>query len=71
MKDAVLLFQSTNLQLYLKPIASLWISIQLPGGLEKSGKSVSTLEIMEKIKTSARPYEIISMKVLSFPILFD
>lgn len=68
MRDAVLLNQTQ--QIFLKPVASVWVSVQLPSELKTTGKSVSTVEVMEKIKSTAGPQEIIGMKVLPFPILF-
>lgn len=60
--DAVIINTSQNL--YLKPLACVSISVQLPADMLKTaGKSVSTLEIMDKIKTAAKPDEIIGMKV--------
>lgn len=62
LRDAVLLSEAQGL--YLKPLASVWISVQLPAELKRTtGKSVSTWEIMEKIKSAACPDEIVGIKV--------
>lgn len=61
-RDSVAL--STSQNLYLKPIACITISVQLPADMLKAaGKSVSTWEIMDKIKAAAKPDDIIGMKV--------
>ncbi|ENN75341.1 hypothetical protein D910_07819 [Dendroctonus ponderosae] len=49
-------------QLYLRPIAKLNISLQLPN-LTKLGKSVSHWEIMDKLKELIRPDEFTVLKV--------
>ncbi|KAL3278645.1 hypothetical protein HHI36_016183 [Cryptolaemus montrouzieri] len=49
-------------QLYLKPIAKLNISLQLPN-VTKVGKSISHWEIMEKIRELILPEEFIILKV--------
>lgn len=49
-------------QLYLRPIAKLNISLQLPN-LTKLGKGVSHWEIMDKLKELIRPDEFTVLKV--------
>lgn len=61
-RDAMVISPSQNF--YLKPLASISISVQLPADMLKTaGISVSTRELMEKIKTTAKPDEFIGMKV--------
>ncbi len=56
-KDTLDLFRPQDL--YLKPIARLNISVQLPQ-LKKSGAKISNWEVMERVKDMARP--------LTFPV---
>lgn len=56
-KDTLDLFRPQGL--YLKPVARLNVSVQLPQ-LKKSGAKISNWEVMERIKEMARP--------LSFPV---
>ena len=51
-KDTLDLFRGQGL--YLKPVARLNISVQLPQ-LKKSGAKISNWEVMEKVKDMARP----------------
>lgn len=48
--------------LYLKPVARLYISIQLPQ-LKDASQSISNFDLMEKIKKMIRPHEFASVKV--------
>lgn len=57
-KDAVVLYHD----FYLKPIACISISLQLPA-LKSAGKSLSNWEVMEEIKSATKPNEFIWMKV--------
>lgn len=50
-------------QLYLKPIARITISVQLPLFKKLVGKSISNLEIMEKLRTMIKPEEFSSLRV--------
>jgi len=59
-KDCVDLFRPQRL--YLKPIARINVSVQLPQ-LKKSGAKISNWEVMEKIKEMARPYTFPVFKV--------
>jgi len=58
--------------LYLKPLAKMQISVSLPS--IKSGKSVSNLEIMDKLGAELKPDKFLLLKVsagfLSFRIHF-
>lgn len=56
-------------QLYLKPIARLNISLQLPN-VKKMGKSVSHWEIMEKLRELIKPEEFTVLKVTKTTIEF-
>jgi len=56
-KDVLDLFKPQGL--YLKPIARLNVSVQLPQ-LKKSGSKISNWEVMEEVKKMARP--------LTFPV---
>ncbi|KPU80470.1 uncharacterized protein Dana_GF18655, isoform C [Drosophila ananassae] len=47
--------------LYLKPVAKMQISVSLPP--IKSGKSVSNLEIMDKLSTELKPDKFLLLKV--------
>ena len=57
LKDILDLFKP--LGLYLKPIARLNISVQLPQ-LKKTGSKISNWEVMERVKEMAKP--------LTFPV---
>lgn len=59
-KDAVPLYPSHGL--FLKPMALLHISVQLPQ-LKAHGKAISNWEIMEKLKYWTQPEEFISLKI--------
>jgi len=59
-KDCVDLFRPQRL--YLKPIARINVSVQLPQ-LKKSGAKISNWEVMEKIKEMARPFTFPVFKV--------
>lgn len=56
-------------QLFLKPIARLNISLQLPN-LKKMGKSISHWEIMEKLRELIKPEEFTVLKVTKTTIEF-
>ncbi|KAK3924041.1 A-kinase anchor protein 17A [Frankliniella fusca] len=58
--DAVELFVPQ--QLYLKPVAKLNISVQLPQ-LKLPGKTISNWEVMEKLKTMVKPIQFTVLKV--------
>lgn len=53
---------STSQSLYLKPVARLNISVQLPS-LKLPGKSISNWEVMEKLRYYAAPEDFTSLKV--------
>ena len=55
-RDAVLLHK--NRGLYLKPAASLHLRVQWP-----AGRAVSSLDLLETIKSLAQPDQFISLKV--------
>jgi len=59
-KDCVDLFRPQGL--YLKPIARINVSVQLPQ-LRKSGSKISNWEVMEKVKEMARPFTFPVFKV--------
>lgn len=59
-KDASLLYRPLNL--YLKPLAALHISVQLPQ-LKALGKAISNAEIMDRIRSWIKPEEFTSLKV--------
>jgi len=59
-KDCVDLFRPQGL--YLKPIAKINVSVQLPQ-LKKAGAKISNWEVMEKVKEMARPYTFPVFKV--------
>lgn len=62
LRDACLISPSQNL--FLKPTASIIISVQLPEDvLKTAGKSISTVELMDRIKSAAKPDDIIGLKV--------
>lgn len=48
--------------LYLKPLAKMQITVALPGKI-KTGKSVSNLEIMEKLSAELKPDKFLVLKV--------
>lgn len=58
--DAIELFPPQSL--YLKPIARLNISVQLPQ-MKLPGKTISNWEVMEKLKNMTKPEEFIVLKV--------
>lgn len=58
--DATLL--SSSYALYLKPVARLNVSVQLPA-LKSAGKSFSNTEVMQKLRQYAVPEEFTSLKV--------
>ncbi|XP_069695440.1 A-kinase anchor protein 17A [Periplaneta americana] len=58
--DAIELFPPQSL--YLKPIARLNISVQLPQ-MKLPGKTISNWEVMEKLKNMIKPEEFIALKV--------
>lgn len=64
--DAVPLFLRRNL--YLKPIAKVLISVELPHFKKLIGKSVSTLEVLEKLKELVKPYEFVHTRVVTSTI---
>jgi len=59
-KDCVELFRPQGL--FLKPIARINISVQLPQ-LKRSGAKISNWEVMEKVKEMARPFNFPVFKV--------
>ena len=59
-KDCVDLFRPQGL--YLKPIARVNVSVQLPA-LKKAGAKISNWEVMEKVKEMARPFTFPVFKV--------
>eukprot|EP00092_Neocalanus_flemingeri_P031393 GFUD01034098.1.p1 GENE.GFUD01034098.1~~GFUD01034098.1.p1 ORF type:complete len:770 (-),score=299.84 GFUD01034098.1:76-2385(-) len=59
-KDCVDLFRPQGL--YLKPIAKINVSVQLPQ-LKKAGAKISNWEVMEKVKEMARPFTFPVFKV--------
>ena len=65
--DAVELFAPYGL--YLKPIAKLNVSVQLPQ-LKTPGKTISNWEVMEKIKAMIKPDTFISLKVVKSTLEF-
>lgn len=48
--------------LYLKPLAKMQITVALPSKI-KTGKSVSNLEIMEKLSAELKPDKFLVLKV--------
>lgn len=50
-------------QLYLKPIARINISVQLPQFKKLIGKSISNLEMMEKLRSMIKPEEFLLLRV--------
>lgn len=58
--DAVELFIPQ--QLYLKPVAKLNVSVQLPQ-LKLPGKTISNWEVMEKLKLMVKPIQFTVLKV--------
>ena len=61
--STLFLFEFTILQgLFLKPIARLNISVQLPH-LTEPGKTISNWEVMEKMKGMAKPDSFTMIKV--------
>lgn len=52
--------------LYLKPLAKLNISVALP--TKKMGKSISNLDLMEKLSTALRPDKFLVIKVISIKL---
>lgn len=60
---------SKPLGLYLKPIARLNVSVQLPS-LKEPGKSISNWDLMEKLKKIIRPYQFTSIKVAKSTLEF-
>jgi len=66
-KDTLDLFKAQGL--YLKPIAKLNISVQLPQ-LKKSGAKISNWEVMERCKEMARPYNFPVFKVAKSSLEF-
>ena len=66
-KDILDLFRPQSL--YLKPIARLNISVQLPQ-LKKSGAKISNWEVMEKCKEMAKPFTFLAFKVAKSSLEF-
>ncbi|XP_013389923.1 A-kinase anchor protein 17A-like [Lingula anatina] len=58
--EAVDLFEPQGL--YLKPIARINVSVQLPQ-LKSPGKSISNWEVMEKVKGMVKPHQFVTLKV--------
>ncbi|XP_049836876.1 A-kinase anchor protein 17A-like isoform X2 [Schistocerca gregaria] len=67
MKDAVELFSPQGL--YLKPIARLNISVQLPL-MKFTGKTITNSELMDKLKSMIFPDEFITLKVVKSTLEF-
>ena len=65
--EALELFEPQGL--YLKPIAKLNVSVQLPQ-MKVPGKSISNWEVMEKIKHMVRPQQFIVLKVVKSTLEF-
>ena len=65
--EAVDLFEPQGL--YLKPIAKLNISVQLPQ-MKTPGKSISNWEVMEKLKKMAKPDQFMVLKVVKSTLDF-
>lgn len=59
--DAVAL--EAGLGLYLKPVTKIKISVQLPK-LKIPGQSISTWQVMEKLRSAVRPDQFLSLKAL-------
>ncbi|CAM1154505.1 AKAP17A (predicted), partial [Pycnogonum litorale] len=55
--------------LFLKPIAKMNISVQLPQ-LRTAGKSISNWEVMEKIKGMTKPHPFVVLKVVKSTLEF-
>ena len=66
-KDTLDLFRAAGL--YLKPIARLNVSVQLPQ-LKKSGAKISNWEVMEKVKEMAKPHTFPVFKVAKSSLEF-
>lgn len=58
-----------SLGLYLKPIAKINISVQLPQ-LRNPAKSISNWEVMERIKDMTKPHNFIVLKVIKSTLEF-
>ncbi|XP_046738252.1 uncharacterized protein DDB_G0284459-like isoform X2 [Diprion similis] len=67
LSDVVLLYAPRGL--YLKPIAKINVSVNLPQ-LKIPGKTISTWEVMEKIRVLARPDQFSSLKVTKSTLEF-
>lgn len=65
--DAVDFFKPQGI--YLKPIAKLNVSVQLPQ-LKTPGKSISNWEVMEKIKQMIRPEAFLCLKIVKSTLEF-
>lgn len=52
-----------GLGLYLKPASKIKISVQLPK-LKQPGQSISTWQVMEKLRAAIRPDQFLSLKAL-------
>ncbi|OXU27001.1 hypothetical protein TSAR_010357 [Trichomalopsis sarcophagae] len=59
----------TTRAIYLKPIAKIHVSINLPQ-LKSPGKTISTWEVMEKVRLLIRPDEFASLKVVKSTLEF-
>jgi len=66
-KDTLDFFR--HLGLYLKPIARLNISVQLPQ-LKKTGAKISNYDVMERLKEMGRPCTFPKFKVAKFSLEF-
>lgn len=64
--DIVPLLPRRNL--HLKPIAKLLITVELPHFKKLIGKSVSTLEVLEKLKELIKPYKFAHTNVVTSTI---
>ena len=56
-------------KLYLKPIAKVNVSVQLPQ-IKSPGKSISNWEVMDKLKKMISPDDFLSLKVLKSTLDF-
>ncbi|KAJ8297779.1 hypothetical protein KUTeg_024310 [Tegillarca granosa] len=65
--EAIELFKPQGL--YLKPIARLNVSVQLPQ-LKQPGKTISNWEVMEKVKHMVKPHVFLSIKVVKSTLEF-
>lgn len=55
--------------IYLKPIAKINVSVQLPV-LKEPGKTISNWEVMEKIKNMIKPHVFLTLKIIKSTLEF-